>query len=154
MFGWVVLQVALGSIILLYLDEVIKNYGIGSGISLFIAGGVASSILWRVFNPISSLQIGAKLVSTGAAFSLSTRAGLLWSFFASMGNNIYQAFVTNLFPIIATLIVFFIVIYFEGVHVNIPLTMGRSSQMGRYPVNFLYVSNLSVILAAALSANF
>jgi preprotein translocase subunit SecY len=45
MFFWVVLQVAIGSIILMYLDEVIQKYGIGSGISLFIAGGVASSYI-------------------------------------------------------------------------------------------------------------
>ncbi len=154
MFFWVVLQVALGSIILLYLDEVVKNYGFGSGISLFIAGGVASSVFWRVFSPMSSLQTGFKLVSSGAALSLSSGSGLLWSFFSQMGNSIYQSFITNLFPIVSALIVFFIVIYFEGVHVNIPLTMGRSTQMGRYPVKFLYVSNLPVILAAALFANF
>ena len=37
----VILQIALGSLILLYLDEVVSKYGIGSGISLFIAAGVS-----------------------------------------------------------------------------------------------------------------
>ena len=36
----VMLQLAMGSIILLYLDEIVSKYGIGSGISLFIAAGV------------------------------------------------------------------------------------------------------------------
>jgi len=40
----VVLQIALGSIILLYLDEVVQKFGIGSGISLFIAAGVSQAV--------------------------------------------------------------------------------------------------------------
>lgn len=154
--GWffiVLLQVALGSIILLYLDEVVQKYGIGSGISLFIAGGVAASIFWRILAPISTVGAGFKLVASGAALDFATGSGLLWSFFASVGTSLYAAIVTNLFPIIFALIIFFIVVYFEGVYVNIPITMGKSSQLGRYPVKFFYVSNLPVILAAALFAN-
>lgn len=149
----VILQVALGSITLLYLDEVIQKYGIGSGISLFIAGGVASGVFWVIFNPISTLQQGIQILSSGAVFSLATGAGLLWAFFANVGQNLYSAVVQNIFPILFAVIVFFIVIYFSGIHVNIPLTMGKSSQLGRYPVKFFYVSNLPVILAAALFAN-
>ncbi|PIU22345.1 MAG: preprotein translocase subunit SecY [Candidatus Diapherotrites archaeon CG08_land_8_20_14_0_20_30_16] len=153
MFFWVVLQVALGSIVLLYLDEVVQKYGIGSGISLFIAGGVAAAVIWRVFNPVSTIGLGLKIVSGGAAFDFATGAGLLWRFFAELGNSLYTALVQHIFPILFALIIFFIVIYFEGVYVNIPITMGRSSQFGRYPVKFFYVSNLPVILSAALFAN-
>src|SRR3989344_7500313 len=56
MFLWVVLQVAIGSIILLYLDEVVSKYGIGVGIGLFIAGGVAGEIVWRIFSPVDLAQ--------------------------------------------------------------------------------------------------
>lgn len=153
MFFLVLLQVALGSIVLLYLDEVIQKYGIGSGISLFIAGGVASSIFWRIFSPVSNAQQGLQLLSSGAALDFATGSGLLWTFFAALGVGLYQAIVENLFPILFALIIFFIVVYFEGVYVNIPITMGKSSQLGRYPVKFFYVSNLPVILAAALFAN-
>lgn len=153
MFLWVVLQVALGSIILLYLDEVVQKYGIGSGISLFIAGGVAASIFWVIFSPISTIGMGFKLLSSGAAFDFATGSGLIWRFFVELGSSLYVAIVHNIFPILFALIIFFIVVYFEGVYVNIPITMGRSSQLGRYPVKFFYVSNLPVILAAALFAN-
>jgi len=153
MFLWVVLQVAIGSIILMYLDEVVHKYGIGSGISLFIAGGVASSILWTVFSPVSTVGSGFKLIATGAGLDLASPSGSLWLFFNQMSTNIYNAFVTNLFPIIAALVVFAVVVYFEGVHVNIPITLGRAGQYGRFPVKFLYVSNIPVILAVALFAN-
>lgn len=153
MFFWVVLQVALGSIILMYLDEVVQKYGIGSGISLFIAGGVASSVFWKIFSPISATGSGFKLLATGAGIDFANPAGSLWLFFNQMGTNIFNAFVVNIFPIIAAVIVFAIVVYFEGVHVNIPITLGRAGQYGRFPVKFLYVSNIPVILAVALFAN-
>ncbi len=40
----VMLQIAMGSLILLYLDELVSRYGIGSGISLFIAAGVSLAL--------------------------------------------------------------------------------------------------------------
>ena len=39
-------------------------------------------------------------------------------------------------------------------HVNIPISFGQSGMGGRYPVKFLYVSNMPVILAMALFMNF
>jgi len=152
-FFLVLLQVALGSVVLLYLDEVVQKYGIGSGISLFIAGNVAASIFWRIFAPISVSQAGIQILSSGAFLDFSTGAGLIWTFFANVGAGVYSAIITNIFPILFALIIFFIVVYFEGVYVNIPITMGKTSQLGRYPVKFFYVSNLPVILAAALFAN-
>ncbi|MCR4368333.1 MAG: preprotein translocase subunit SecY [archaeon] len=143
MFIWVVLQVAIGSILLIYLDEVVSKYGVGSGIGLFIAGGVAGEIMWRIFSPLDLAQ----------NFSLTEANGLFFLFFREIGNNIASAFILALLPIIFTLIVFFVVVYAEGIHVNIPITMGRRGTGGRYPVKFLYVSNMPVILAVALFAN-
>lgn len=40
----VIIQIAFGSIILIYLDEIVSKYGIGSGIGLFIAAGVSQTI--------------------------------------------------------------------------------------------------------------
>ena len=36
----------------MYLDEVVSKWGIGSGISLFIAGGVAQTIVTATINPL------------------------------------------------------------------------------------------------------
>ncbi|MBI5884934.1 preprotein translocase subunit SecY [archaeon] len=134
----VVLQIALGSILLMYLDEIVSKYGFGSGIGLFIAGGVASTIFWRVFAP--PLQEG--LVK-----------GLLLLFIEAVASGQLLNALVILTPVIFTLLVFFVVVWAEGIHVNIPITMGASGFGGRYPVKFLYVSNIPVILAAALFAN-
>src|SRR6185312_1240453 len=48
-----VAQLIGSSVIVMYLDELVqKGWGLGSGISIFIAAGVAQQILWAIFNPI------------------------------------------------------------------------------------------------------
>ena len=126
-----VLQIAVGSLILLYLDEIVSKWGIGSGISLFIAGGVSASIFWRTFMP---------------PLGVNTTGGILWSVFGT-GE------ILLLLPLLGVVAIFLIVVFAEGVHVNIPITMGHRGTGGRYPVKFLYVSNMPVILAMALFMN-
>ncbi len=135
MMLFVVLQVALGSIILLYLDELVSKYGIGSGIGLFIAGGVSGAFFWQIFRPGTSIGDPGGVVLQFVA-SLSTGANFLL-----------------FLPIVVAIIIFAIVVFAEGMHVNIPITMGTRGMGGRFPVKLLYVSNLPVILAAALFAN-
>src|SRR3989344_8481243 len=148
--GWlpiVIMQIALGSIILLYLDEVISKYGIGSGISLFIAGGVAGHVIWRIFNPTALLADGSAIID------IANANGLLFLFIKEFGSNTFVAFVNYALPVIFTLVVFFVVVFAEGIHVNIPIAVGRAGQKSRFPVKLLYVSNIPVILAVALFAN-
>ncbi|MBI4043797.1 MAG: preprotein translocase subunit SecY [Candidatus Diapherotrites archaeon] len=137
MFLWVVLQIAIGSIILLYLDEVVSKHGIGSGIGLFIAAGVSGQFFWLVFRPPSELDAGGRIF-----IALSTL----------LGGQFIQTLIA-LSPIIFALVIFFVVVFAEGIHVNIPITIGRRGFGGRFPVKFLYVSNMPVILAVALFAN-
>jgi preprotein translocase subunit SecY len=128
----VILQVALGSLILLYLDEVVSKYGIGSGISLFIAAGVSMSVVGGSF-----LLFGqaATALSSGSAEAL-------------------PAAIMALLPLFFTALVFVVVSYAEGVKVEIPLAFDRARGLGsRFPIKFLYVSNIPVILAAALLLN-
>ena len=68
MLWFVSLQIAMGSLILLYLDEIVSKYGLGSGISLFIAAGVSGQLFWQIFQPPISSILG---ISQG---------GILWQF--------------------------------------------------------------------------
>ncbi len=137
MFFFVMLQIAIGSIILLYLDELVSKWGIGSGIGLFIAGGVAQGFFWQVFRPQD--QFG----SAGRIFQIAQ---------ALLEGNAYQAFV-GIVPILFVILIFLVVVFAEGMHVNIPIAMGQTGAGARFPVKLLYVSNMPVILAAALFAN-
>jgi protein transport protein SEC61 subunit alpha len=50
----ILLQLFFAGIIVLLLDELLqKGYGLGSGISLFIATNICENILWRSFSPIT-----------------------------------------------------------------------------------------------------
>lgn len=134
----VVLQIALGGIIVIYLDEIVSRYGIGSGVGLFIAAGVAGGFFWQVFMPpLAANPAGGRL--------------LLLLSSAVVGDIITVLIVA--IPIIFAILIFFLVTFAEGIHVNIPIAIATKGTGGRFPVKFLYVSNMPVILAAALFAN-
>ena len=144
----VILQIAFGSIALLYLDEIVSKHGIGSGIGLFIAGGVVGTALWRILNPTFFNPATQKVV-----LDLASADGLIFLFLRQFGSNAWFAFVDNLTPIIFAILVFLVVVFAEGMHVNIPIAVGRAGLKSRFPVKFLYVSNIPVILAVALFSN-
>ena len=50
----IMLQLFLSGFMVLMLDELLqKGYGLGSGITLFIATNICESILWKSFSPVT-----------------------------------------------------------------------------------------------------
>jgi len=136
------LQLLAAGVIVMMLDELIqKGWGFGSGISLFIMAGVAQQIFWQCFNPPTGLFVGSlTLVLEGNAPVTS------WIF----GVGAYP----SLIGFIATIGAFLVIMYMEGVRVELPLSYaGYKGFRSRYPIKLLYVSNLPVIFASALFAN-
>ncbi len=134
-----IFQIALGSILLMYMDEVVSKWGIGSGIGLFIAGGVSQHIITGSLNFMKS--------TGGIAY-----AGYIPNFIDQLANGSFN--LVLLFPVIATIIVFLVTVYCESMRIEIPLSFGGIRGVGgRYPIKFFYVSNIPVILAAALLMN-
>jgi len=133
-----IVQIAIGSILLMYLDEVVSKWGIGSGVGLFIAGGVSRTIISGSFN----------LIQDSSGYYL----GMIPRFIQFLMEGIIALEV--IFPVIATIIVFLIVVYGESMRLEIPLSYGGIRGVGgRYPLKFFYVSNIPVILASALLMN-
>src|SRR3989344_1950017 len=58
-----IFQLTLGGILIMFMDEVVSKWGLGSGISLFIAAGVAQEIFIRAFNFLPSPTIPVILVA-------------------------------------------------------------------------------------------
>ena len=59
-----------------------------------------------------------------------------------------------LLPVIATIVVFLIVVYAESMRVEIPLSYGGvKGARGKYPLKFIYASNMPVILTSAFLLN-
>jgi preprotein translocase SecY subunit len=137
----VFLQLLAAGMIVMLLDELVqKGWGFGSGISLFIMAGVAQQIFWQCFSPGTGLFVGS--LSTALANNELTS----WIF----GSGPYP----SLIGFIATIAAFLVIIYLEGVRVELPLSYaGYRGFRSRYPIKLLYVSNLPVIFASALFAN-
>jgi len=136
------LQLLGAGIIVMLMDELVqKGWGLGSGISLFIMAGVAQNILWQTFNPGTGLFVGSldSLLRGGQTITN-------WV----LGLGAYP----SLIGFIATIGTFLVIIYLEGVRVELPMTYaGYKGFRSRYPIKLLYVSNLPVIFASALFAN-
>ncbi len=145
-----IFQLILGGLLVVYMDEVMTKWGFGSGVSLFIAAGVASEIVIRAFSPLSSLghlALGTKEAPIGAFLVILTSL-------VGGGSDAPKTAAIALVGIISTIIVFVISVYVQAMKVEIPLSFGRVRGYGvRWPLNFLYASNIPVILMAALLAN-
>lgn len=146
----VFLQLITAGIIVLLLDELVqKGWGFGSGISLFIMAGVAQQIVWQCFSPLPAV---GETGSYGFFFALAN--------VIASGQPVESLWLRGgtqnptLLGFIATIAAFLIIIYMEGVRVELPLShAGYKGYRSRYPIKLLYVSNLPVIFASALFAN-
>ncbi len=142
----VVAQLGLGGLIVMFLDEIISKYGVGSGISLFIAAGVINSIFIALFSPCIAGSAGCQLFSAG-----NPPIGKVWSVLLYIVNSEFGQILTPLLPILTTLLVFLIIIYAQGIAVEIPLAFSAVRGFGRrWELKLFYTSNIPVILTAAL----
>jgi preprotein translocase subunit SecY len=134
-------QLFLGGIIIILMDEVISKWGFGSGVSLFIAAGVG----WHLFT--------AAFGFIGPQNTIQS-VGKIWVFFASISAaDTINASVAAA-AIIATIIIFLVVVYAQSIKVEIPLSFDRLRGFAmKWPLSFFYTSNIPVILTAALLAN-
>ena len=137
-FAWLlILQITVGGILIIFLDEVVSKWGFGSGVGLFIAAGVAQAIVVGSLNPLSS--------PTSPGVPAGAIPGFLYSL--TIGQPAFYL----LLPVIATIVVFLIVVYAESMRVEIPLSYGGvKGARGKYPLKFIYASNMPVILTSAL----
>ncbi len=138
---WImILQITIGGILIIFLDEVISKWGFGSGVGLFIAAGVSSQIITGAFNPLST------------PVSPDVPSGAIPQFIYLLTTS--QPDFTVLIPIISLIVVFLVVVYAESLRVEIPLSFGGvKGARGKYPLKFIYASNMPVILTSALLLN-
>lgn len=161
------LQLLFAGIIIILLDEMVqKGWGIGSGISLFIMAGVAQRILWDSFGLTIGLADEKSYGIFPALFQTISAGQPVFSidlFYNQTSNQLVpltnNAFIRpqnlpSLLGFFTTIAVFLIVIYVEGVRVELPVSHADyRGYRGRYPIKLLYVSNLPVIFTSALFAN-
>ena len=141
-----IIQLCIGAIIIVFLDDVINKWGFGSGVSLFIAAGVSQRIFIQALSPLHPIVGG---VANKDAF-----VGAIPQFFKalSMGDSVGAGIAIG--AVLATLLIFAIVVFAQAMKVEIPLSFGRIRGQGiRWPLNFIYTNVIPVILVSALVAN-
>ncbi|MBD3196106.1 MAG: preprotein translocase subunit SecY [Candidatus Lokiarchaeota archaeon] len=149
---FILIQLLFSGIIIILLDELLqKGWGLGSGVSLFIAAGVAGQMFWNAF---SFLPVQGSPLPRGIVIAFFTAI-----FDGDPTTNLDQIFLRGQLPSIlggiTTIIIFVVVVWFESTRVEIPLQYrGYRGFKGKYPMKLLYVSNIPVILVNALYANF
>ena len=142
----VIAQLIGASVIVMLMDEMVqKGWGIGSGLSLFIMAGIAQTILWNVFSvvpaddgPVGIFPFTIHAAYEGHAADAIFRTGQL----------------PSLFTLALTIGVILVLVYIEGIHVDVPIVSTKYRGFTAvYPIKLLYTSVIPVILASALTAN-
>jgi len=140
-------QLMAASIIVMLLDEMIqKGWGLGSGISLFIMAGVTQQILWSLFSPLPAGDGGT--IGIIPYIGQSIMVGDLSNVFFRSNQ------LPSIFGLLLTIGVLLILVYTQGMKIEIPIVSTKYRGFSAvYPIKLMYVSNIPVILASALTAN-
>jgi len=150
----IILQLFFAGIIVLILDELLqKGYGLGSGISLFIATNICENIVWKAFSP-TTIKTGRGTEFEGAVIALFhlliTRSDKVHA----LKEAFYRQNLPNIWSLLSTILVFLVVIYFQGFRVDLPVKYQKQrGQQGSYPIKLFYTSNIPIILQTALVSN-
>lgn len=160
-----VLQLLLAGLVVILLDELLqKGYGLGSGISLFMATNICENIVWKAFSP-STYNTGKGTWVQQLTCTLGTEfEGSLISIFhllmtrpnkiRALREAFFRSNLPNISSLISTFVVFLIVVYLQGFRVELPLQSSRvRGQQATYPVKLFYTSNMPIIIQSALVSN-
>lgn len=150
----IVLQLFMAGIIVLMLDELMqKGYGLGSAISLFIATNVCENIVWKAFSP-TTINTGRGTEFEGAIIALFHMLATRSDKGRALKEAFYRNNLPNLTNLMATVLVFLIVVYFQGFQVNLPVKYKNiNGHTQPYPIKLFYTSNTPIILQTALVSN-
>lgn len=145
----VILQLIIGGILIVFMDEVTQKWGFGSGVSLFILAGVA----WRLFTGLFQF-----ITTTGENCLINSAVacpGKLLVLVKSIISQDASGALTALAIILTTVIIFLIVVWAQSLKIEIPLSFDRLRGYSiKWPMSFFYASVIPVILTSALIANF
>jgi len=139
-------QIVVGGILILYLDEIVSKWGVGSGVGLFIIAGVSQRL------------VGGFLTLDGGFFAnwydIITGKIPIGPIVGGDGLQTLLIGQGRLLALATTIFIFVVVVYAESVRVEIPLSHARvKGARGRFPVKLIYASVLPMILVRALQAN-
>ncbi|NLA39545.1 MAG: preprotein translocase subunit SecY [Methanomicrobiales archaeon] len=136
------LQLCIGGLLVVLMDEVVTKWGVGSGVGLFIVAGVSQGLVngflnWQAGTDPFPIGFFPRLVAIGTS-----------------GASFLEYFGTDMLALVTTIIIFLVIVYVESTRIEIPLahTAVRGAR-ARFPVKLIYASVLPMILVRVLQAN-
>eukprot|EP00698_Gefionella_okellyi_P003363 TRINITY_DN1312_c0_g1_i1.p1 TRINITY_DN1312_c0_g1~~TRINITY_DN1312_c0_g1_i1.p1 ORF type:complete len:472 (-),score=126.49 TRINITY_DN1312_c0_g1_i1:1149-2564(-) len=146
-----IMQLFFAGILVLLWDELLqKGYGLGSGISLFIATNICETIIWKAFSP-TTFNRGSGTEFEGAVIALFHLLLTRTDKVRALKEAFYRAHAPNVTNLLATALVFVVVIFFQGFRVDVPIAFEKvKGAQESYPIRLFYTSNIPIILQTAL----
>jgi protein transport protein SEC61 subunit alpha len=142
-----VTQLCVAALITMLLDELLqKGYGLGSGISLFIATNICENIIWKAFSP-TTYNTGRGTEFEGAIIAFFHLLFTRNDKFRALREAFYRTNLPNITNLLATVLVFAVVIYLQGFRVEIPV---KSNKFRGILINDLFFRTTRIIPNQAL----
>lgn len=150
----IVAQLFFAGLMLLMLDELLqKGYGLGSGISLFIASHICETIVWKAFSP-TTINSGRGTEFEGAILAFFHLMFVRSNKLQAIREALYRQNLPNLTNLMATCLIFALCIYMQEWRVNLTVKYQKyRGTEGKYPIKLFYTSNMPIILQTAFVSN-
>ncbi|KAJ9094051.1 hypothetical protein QFC21_006152 [Naganishia friedmannii] len=150
----ILFQICGSTLLTLILDEIVTSgYGIGSGISNFIAGATASTIL------SSALSLSWIATIAGPQYQGSLVA-LIHTLVKSHSRSralklvFYRDYLPNVWGFLTTALLFLACVFIQSFRTEVALKNMRARGMRvNYPVKLLYTSSIPLIIAGTLASH-
>ncbi|PSQ55992.1 preprotein translocase subunit SecY [Halobacteriales archaeon SW_8_68_21] len=125
-------QIFVGGVLILFMDEIVSKWGVGSGVGLFIIASVSQQIVGGFF---SFSALGASGFFANWYGVIFGDVPVSMSPFTAEGLQNLLFDPGNILALFTTVFIFGIVVYAESVRVEIPLSHARvKGARGRFPV--------------------
>ncbi|KAJ1680101.1 translocon subunit [Spiromyces aspiralis] len=130
-----------------------KGYGLGSGINLFIATNICEDVIWKSLSPLT-INTGRGPEFEGAIIAFFHLLFARRNKFLAITEAFTRSNLPNLTNLLATVLVFAVVMYLQGFRIEIPIKSSRfRGHRAMFPIKLFYTSNMPIMLQSALTSN-
>ena len=113
----------------------------------------SENIIWKAFSP-TTINSGRGAEFEGAVIALFHLLITRTNKVGALREAFYRQNLPNVTNLLATVLVFLIVIYFQGFRVVVPVrSKNARGKQSSYPIKLFYTSNMPIILQSALVSN-
>jgi protein transport protein SEC61 subunit alpha len=147
----IIAQLFVAGLVVVMLDDLLqKGYGICGGLNLFLVTNICENVVWQMLSPMTISQ-GGQMQFEGAVVAVFHLLITSPNKLEAVRQIFMREGLPNLSNVIATVLVFLIVIYVEGLKHTIRLTSPTAGSMQQeFPIKLFYTSNMPIIILSGV----